>query len=48
MNKKRDYSRYSIKKPNEPTLTSVCMQLLRPESITHYELSLSKDETKYD
>eukprot|EP00356_Strombidium_inclinatum_P015345 CAMPEP_0170485948 /NCGR_PEP_ID=MMETSP0208-20121228/5086_1 /TAXON_ID=197538 /ORGANISM="Strombidium inclinatum, Strain S3" /LENGTH=150 /DNA_ID=CAMNT_0010759761 /DNA_START=981 /DNA_END=1433 /DNA_ORIENTATION=+ len=37
------------KKSGEQTMTSVCMQLLRPESITHYELSLSKDEsTKYD
>lgn len=26
----------------------VCMQLLKPESITHYELSLSKDEIKND
>jgi hypothetical protein len=24
------------------------MQLLKPESITHYELSLSKDEIKND
>jgi len=28
--------------------TNVCMQLLRHESITHYELSLSKEETKND
>ena len=33
---------------NEGAMTNVCMQLLRPESITHYELSLSKDETKND
>ena len=28
--------------------TQVCMQLLKPESITHYELSLSKEEIKND
>lgn len=30
------------------TSTQVCMQLLKPESITHYELSLSKEEIKKD
>lgn len=28
--------------------TQVCMQLLRPESITHYELSSNKEEIKND
>jgi len=28
--------------------TRVCMQLLKPESIAHYELSLNKDEIKND
>ena len=37
-----------VKKANEVVQTNVCMQLLRPESITHYELSLSKEETKND
>ncbi len=36
-----------IEKPNKES-TQVCMQLLKPESITHYELSLSKDEIKND
>jgi hypothetical protein len=34
--------------PIEQIETNVCMQLLRYESITHYELSLSKEETKND
>jgi hypothetical protein len=33
-------------KPHQST--QVCMQLLKPESITHYELSLSKEEIKKD
>lgn len=28
--------------------TTVLMQLLNPSSITHYELSLNSEETKYD
>ena len=37
-----------VKKQEPENDTRVCMQLLRPESLTHYELSLSKDETKND
>ena len=32
----------------EPINTRVCMQLLRPDSITHYELSLSPEEIQTD
>ena len=35
-------------KETEQIETNLCMQLLRHESITHYELSLSKEETKND
>ena len=28
--------------------TQICMQLLKPESITHYELSLNKEDIKND
>lgn len=44
----KNYLNSQKKKDKEMCLASVCMQLLRPESITHYELSLSKDETKND
>ena len=37
-----------MKKTGENTQTMVCMQLLRHQSITHYDLSLSYEETKND
>jgi hypothetical protein len=36
------------KSSSQPKTTQVCMQLLKPESITRYELSLSKEEIKND
>ena len=33
---------------NKNSYTQVCMQLLKPESITHYELSLNKEDLKND
>ena len=36
------------KKTGEHTVTRVCMQLLRPESITNYDLSVGKEEVRND
>ncbi|CDW84459.1 cation channel family protein [Stylonychia lemnae] len=33
---------------NQSAYTQICMQLLKPESITHYELSLNKEDLKND
>ena len=44
----KDYIQKKEITRNEDFDTFVCMQLLRPESIIHYELSLSKEEIKKD
>ena len=44
--KKSDFDEKNSEKGKDKA--KVCMQLLRPESITHYELSLSKEERQND
>jgi len=44
----KSYLNSKMEEKNAAISTQVCMQLLKPESIAHYELSLNKEDIKND